>query len=140
MDRVLATLLAAYGFRLSWNSTRTIKRLGREAARGDRAAASHFTQTRYARALGPRNSDLGMLFYGGLGTASVTGIMRRPLILRGLFYGSAFSLGVSIYLLWALLKLRVVCPVCLRGHATNLAVFTLLVYLRREAAHRPPGR
>jgi uncharacterized membrane protein len=134
MERVLATLLAAYGFRLSRNSTRTIKRLHDEAAHGDRAAASHFTQTRYARALGPRNSDLGMLFYGALGVAATSGLIRRPLLLRALFYGSSLSLGVSIYLLWALFfRLRVVCPICLRGHATNLAVFALLVTMRRES-------
>lgn len=133
MDRLLATILAAYGFRLSKNSTHTIKRLGDRAAHGDRDAASHFTQTRYARILGPRNSDLGMLFYGGLGIATVTGLVRRPSVLRALFYSSALSMGVTIYLLWALLfRLRVLCPVCLRGHATNLAVFVLLAHLRRE--------
>jgi uncharacterized membrane protein len=134
MERVLASVLASYGFRLSWKSTRTIRRLHDEAAHGDREAASHFTQTRYARVLGPRNSDLGMLFYGGLGVAAATGLIRRPIVLRGLFYGSSLSLGVSIYLLWALFfRLRVVCPICLRGHATNLAVFVLLIYLRRNS-------
>jgi uncharacterized membrane protein len=134
MERVFATLLAAYGFLLSKNSTRTIKRVHEEAVHGDREAASHFTQTRYARALGPRNSDLGMLFYGGLGAAAVTGLIQRPILVRGLFYGSALSLGVSIYLLWALFfRLKVVCPVCLRGHATNLAIFALLVYMRRDS-------
>ncbi len=132
MHRLLATVLALYGFRLSKNSTRTIRRLHNEAKRGDPTAVAHFTQTRYARALGPRNSDLGMLFYGALGAAAATNLIRKPLVLRGLYFGSAFSLGVSIYLLWALMfRLRVVCPVCLRGHATNLAVFVLLVHMRR---------
>lgn len=133
MDRVLAIVLAVYGFRLSKNSTRTIRRLRDEAAHGDRQAAAHFTQTRYARVLGPRNSDLGMVFYGALGVAAATNLIERPAAVRGLFYGSALSLGVSIYLLWALfIRLRVLCPVCLRGHATNLAVFTLLVHMRRN--------
>jgi uncharacterized membrane protein len=73
-----------------------------------------------------------MLFYGGLGMAATTGLIRRPAVLRSLFYGSSLSLGVSIYLIWALFfRLRVVCPICLRGHATNLAVFVLLTHLRR---------
>lgn len=132
MDRALAALLALYGFRLSLHSTRTIKRLRARANRGDRTAAGHFTQTRYARVLGPRNSDLGMVFYGALGVAAVTGLIRRPLPQRILFYCSSFSLGVSLYLLWALaFRLRVLCPICLRGHATNLAVFVLLVRMRR---------
>lgn len=134
MNRFVATVLALYGFRLSKNSTRTIRRLHNEAVHGDPTAAAHFTQSRYARALGPRNSDLGMLFYGALGMAAVTGLIRKPLVSRGLFYGSALSVGVSMYLLWALFfRLRVVCPVCLRGHATNLAVFSLLVHMRRES-------
>lgn len=135
MDRALAALLALYGFRLSLHSTRTIKRLRARAGRGDRMAAGHFTQTRYARALGPRNSDLGMVFYGALGVAAATGLIRRPLPQRILFYCSSFSLGVSLYLLWALaFRLRVLCPICLRGHATNLAVFVLLVRMRRWSA------
>jgi uncharacterized membrane protein len=134
MNRFLAIVLALYGFQLSKNSTDTIRRLQDEAAHGNRAAASHFTQTHYARALGPRNSDLGMLFYGGLGAAAATNVARRPLILRLLFYSSSLSVGVSVYLLWALIfRLRVVCPICLRGHATNLAVFALLVHMRRKS-------
>ena len=134
MERLLATVLSAYGFQLSWQSTRTIRRLHAEAARGNADAASHFTQTRYARALGPRNSDLGMLFYGALGIAAVTGLLRRRPVLDVLYYGSSLSLGVSLYLLWALaFRLRVLCPICLRGHLTNLAVFVLLVYVRKDS-------
>ena len=74
-----------------------------------------------------------MLFYAGLGMAAATGLIRRPQVVRGLFYGSALSVGVSLYLLWALVfRLKVVCPVCLRGHATNLAVFALLVHMRGQ--------
>ena len=135
MERVLAAVLSAYGFRLSWKSTRTIRRLHVEAARGNRTAASHFTQTRYARALGPRNSDLGMLFYGALGTAALTNRLRQRPIQRALFYGSSLSLGVSLYLVWALLfRLRVLCPICLRGHLTNLAAFLLLAHLRDQTS------
>jgi uncharacterized membrane protein len=134
MNRLVAMVLALYGFRISKHSSATIQRLQDEATRGDRAAAAHFTQTHYARALGPRNSDLGMLFYGALGTAAATNLIRRPAILRGLFFGSALSVGVSIYLLWALFfRLKVVCPVCLRGHVANLAVFVLLVNIRRKS-------
>ncbi len=135
MNRLVALVLALYGFRLSQHSTETIQRLQDESAHGDRAAKAHFTQTHYARALGPRNSDLGILFYAGLGTAAATNLIRHPVFLRGLYYGSALSVGLSIYLLWALIfRLKVVCPVCLRGHATNLAVFAVLVRMRREGS------
>ncbi len=134
MDRVLLSLLGLYGFRLSRRSTATIERLGAQAAGGDQSAAHHFTQTRYARALGPRNSDLGMVFYGLVLFTGVTGSFRRGLVSRGLYWGSAFSVGLSVYLLWALfVRLRVVCPVCLRGHATNLLTFLVLTRARARA-------
>ncbi|HEX6510122.1 MAG TPA: vitamin K epoxide reductase family protein [Chloroflexota bacterium] len=133
MDRILAALLGTYGFRLSQRSTQTIKRLHEEAREGNTEAQGHFTQTRYARALGPRNSDLGMIFYAALTVAAITGLIRRPLVWRALLTGSTLSVGVSIYLLWALsARLRVLCPICLQGHAANLATFTLLWRMRRS--------
>jgi uncharacterized membrane protein len=128
MDRLLATLLAGYGFVLSRQSTETIERLRREAQAGHVEAQQHFTQTRFARALGPRNSDLGMVFYAAVGLCAVTGLIRRPRILAGLLLGSALSIAVSLYLLWALFfRLRVWCSICMRGHAINLVLFALLV-------------
>src|SRR5690242_9345074 len=133
MERALLALLAAYGFRLSQRSTGTIRRLHEEAERGSAEAAAHFTQTRYARALGPRNSDLGMAFYGPLFAAALSGLIRRRFILRGMLAGSTLSVGVSLYLLWGLFfRLRVLCPICLQGHAVNVAVFTLLLRMSRH--------
>jgi uncharacterized membrane protein len=137
MARSLLALLSLYGFRLSFRSTRTIVRLAHEAAEGDVDATGHFTQTPYAHALGPRNSDLGMLFYGSLALAAATDSLRGRTVSTGFYYGSAFSVGLSVYLLWALVfRLRVLCPICLRGHATNLATFALLARLRSQEPSR----
>ena len=43
MNRLVAVVLAVYGFRLSKHSTETIQRLQAEAAHGDPVAAAHFT-------------------------------------------------------------------------------------------------
>ena len=131
MNRLLLTLLGAYGYRLSRDASRTIARIGEEARSGDSAAREHFTQTRYARVLGPKNSDLGMLFYGALCAAAATGQLRESFIHRVMFGASCASLGMSLYLLWALaFRLRVWCPICMKGHLLNAITFLILHRMR----------
>jgi uncharacterized membrane protein len=127
MARLLLLILGVYGFRLSRAASATIERLAHDAAGGDLAAAHHFTQTRYARVLGVKNSDLGMVYYGALALAAILGSFRNQYIFRVFRLGSWASLAMSAYLLWALFfRMRVVCPVCLKGHALNLATWWLL--------------
>lgn len=127
MNRLLLTLLGAYGYRLSRGASHTITRIGEEARNGDPAAREHFTQTRYARVLGLKNSDLGMLFYGALCAAAATGQLRKPVMHRVMLGASCASLGMSGYLLWALaFRLRVWCPICMKGHLLNVVTFLLL--------------
>jgi uncharacterized membrane protein len=130
MDRTLLSLVAVYGFLVSNQATRNIKRVREQARAGDTRAQGHFTQTRYARVFGVRNSDLGMVFYGGLGAGAFSGLLRRRWILRSALIGSTVSVALSVYLLWALLvRLKVNCRVCLHGHATNAATLGLLLKL-----------
>ncbi len=130
MDRTLLSLVAVYGFLVSHQATRNVKRVSEQARAGDTRAQEHFTQTRYARVFGVRNSDLGMVFYGGLGAGAFSGLLRRRWILRSALIGSTVSVALSVYLLWALLaRLKVNCRVCLHGHASNLAAFVLLLKL-----------
>jgi Vitamin K epoxide reductase family len=131
MTRFILALLGIYGFRLSRRAGRTISSTAEQAARGDPRAETHFTQTRYARVLGPKNSDLGMIFYGAVALTALTGTARRPGLHRILMLGSLASLAMSLYLLWALLfRLRVWCPVCMKGHALNLLTFLTLRRLK----------
>ena len=130
MDRTPLVLVAVYGFLLSRRATRNIKQISEQARAGDTSAQGHFTQTRYARVFGVRNSDLGMVFYGTLGTAALSGLLQRRWALRLALIVSSASVGLSLYLLWALLiRLKVMCRICLHGHAANLAAFVLLLKL-----------
>lgn len=130
MDRTLLSLVAVYGFLVSHRATRNIKRVSEQARAGDTRALGHFTQTRYARVFGVRNSDLGMVFYGVLGVAAFSSLLRRRWILRSALVGSTASVALSLYLIWALLiRLKVNCRVCLHGHAANAATLGLLLKL-----------
>jgi uncharacterized membrane protein len=131
MVRLLLALLAGYGFELSRQGTQNIARLGRAAAGGDAGAAQHFTQTRYARVFGPRNSDLGMIFYGAVLLGAVSGATARSKVRYALLAASLVSVLTSVYLLWALFfRLRVLCPLCLQAHGVNLGVLALLLRTR----------
>jgi uncharacterized membrane protein len=137
MSRLIAFVLALYGFRLSRRSRQTIARLGKEAAAGEIEVQQHFTQTRYARVFGPTNSELGEVFYGAAGLAAVTGLIRRRPILGPLLLGSTASVLTSLYLLWALFfRLRVWCAICMRAHIVNFSLFALLVRMWRGGGPR----
>jgi uncharacterized membrane protein len=139
MKRLALVLLATYGLRLSLQSTRTIKRLEREAAAGNPRAINHFTQTRYARMLGPRNSDLGLIFYSAVAGAALTRALRRRTVFFGTLLASLTSVFGSIFLLWVLfVRLRVSCRICIKAHATNFAIFLILVTIKRK--ERRDGR
>lgn len=133
MSRVFAIALAGYGFALARKSTTNIARLRREAEAGSVEAREHFTQTRYARVFGPRNSDLGMVFYTAVGVAGLTGLIRRRLVVVPLLLASAGSVVTSVYLLWALfVRLRVECRICLQAHVVNGGLFVVLLKLWRD--------
>ncbi len=126
--RASLTLLALYGFTVARQASENIAEVGHEAAAGDQDAKKHFTQTRYAHVFGPKNSDIGMLYYAAVALAATTGLIRLPLVLKLLRLASVTTVALSLYLLWALLfRLRARCPICLRGHAVNGTLLALLL-------------
>ena len=85
--------------------------------------------TRYARIFGVPNSLLGVLYYlfiiivilGGFTEASIS---------KGLIAVAWFTVAVGIGLTYVLFFIiRVPCPLCLTGHAINLALAILLTIL-----------
>ena len=133
MDRTLLLLVAIYGFVVSQRATKNIIQVAQQARAGDVSAQNHFTQTRYAQVFGFRNSDLGMMFYGALGVCASSGLLRRRWMLWPALTSSAASVGLSLYLLWALfVRLKVICRVCLHGHLANLATLALLLKVWKD--------
>jgi uncharacterized membrane protein len=73
-----------------------------------------------------------MVYYGAVVLAAVTRLIRRPIVLGALTGSAIVSVATSMYLLWALFfRLRVWCPICLKGHAVNVVLLGLLVKLQR---------
>lgn len=86
-------------------------------------------RTPYARVFGPPNASLGVFFY--LANACVAVLWSLGSLPRWLWQAdlavSGSTLLFGVYLIWALLKLRMPCPLCYLGHATNLAIFIILL-------------
>lgn len=140
MSRLLTLVLAAYGLKLSRTGTENIRRLHREAEAGSSEARRHFTQTRYARVLGPPNSDLGQVYYVLVGLCALTGILRHRPVLTAVFVTSGSSVLMSLFLIWALLfRLRVTCKICFQAHAVNGALFALLMRMWLDHDDRTSG-
>jgi hypothetical protein len=124
--RLCLLVVGAYGLRLSRTASQNIDATARRAAAGDEAAQAHFTQTRDAHVLGPKNSDLGLLYYGAIAVASVTNLTSHRAVTSALRLGSFASLTMSAYLLFALVRRRTWCPICMQGHALNVITWWLL--------------
>lgn len=126
--RLLITLLALYGLKLSRTASSNIRHVHLEAETRDQQAQRHFTQTRYARLFGPLNSDLGTVYYALAGLCAATGLIRNRQVLSALRVTSASTVAVSLYLLWALFfRLRVRCTICIKGHIVNAVMFVTLL-------------
>ncbi len=86
-------------------------------------------KTPYARVFGPPNALLGVFFY--LANACLAVLWSLGSLPRWLWQAdlavSGFTLLFGVYLIWALLKLRMPCPLCYLGHAINLAIFLVLL-------------
>jgi uncharacterized membrane protein len=91
--------------------------------------------TRFARAFGPPNSALGIVYYSGLLGVAVIGPGVLPTALLTTLQCLAWGVvGFSLYLAWSLLfRLRTGCPICFMSHAINLAI-ALLLALNTPAA------
>lgn len=88
--------------------------------------------TRYGRVFGVPNSVLGIVFYLVIVDAGLSGIMGGHYGRLGIaLTASILSVVLSIYLVWALLvRLRAVCVFCMVGHALNVGIAGLLLWLR----------
>jgi uncharacterized membrane protein len=92
--------------------------------RMDSLQCRSIVDTPYGRLAGYPNSFYGMLFYPLYVLLLVLAALRWIAPLIPLLAG-AFTILVGIYLIYALIKLRVACPVCISVHSLNLFIFLL---------------
>ena len=92
-------------------------------------AAVVFTPS--ARVFGPPNSLLGQVYYAALLAGTVAGWLADPRF-RPLYLGASLAtVGLGLYLSYALLfVLRVPCPLCFASHGINAVIAGLLLLLR----------
>ena len=87
-----------------------------------------------ARVFGPPNSLLGQLFYAALAAGAALGRLDDPLLWPLYLAASLVTVGLGVYLSYALLfVLRVPCPLCFASHGINAVICGLLL-LHRTAA------
>ncbi len=80
------------------------------------------------RVFGPPNSLLGQIYYVALLVAAPFGLLADPWAWRLLAAASLVTVGLGIYLSYALLAvLRVPCPLCFVAHGINALVCGLLL-------------
>ena len=90
------------------------------------------SSSRRARASsGPPNSLLGQLFYLALLAGAVSDWLTDPRLWTLYLGGSLLTVGLGVYLSYALLfVLRVPCPLCFTSHGINAIICGLLLLLR----------
>lgn len=79
-------------------------------------------RSKNAAVLGVPNSALGVLFYPLLAAGLILG-WPLPLLLAA----STFSLAMSLYLAWILLRDQLECRVCWTGHTCNTVIWIFLL-------------
>ena len=101
----------------------------RVCRKDDRTCAS-VVFTPSARVFGPPNSLLGQMYYAALIAGAASGTLADPWVWKLCVASSLATVGLGIYLGYALLfVLRVPCPLCFASHAINAVLCGLLFFL-----------
>ena len=83
-----------------------------------------------ARVFGPPNSLLGQVFYAALLAGAAVGRLADPQLWWLFLSASLVTVGLGVYLSYALLfVLRVPCPLCFASHGVNAVICGLLLLL-----------
>ena len=123
----IASYFTAVAYRWTKPEARWIPRFCRLEERA--CAAVVFTPS--ARVLGPPNSLLGQVFYFALLAGAADGWLTDPRLWPFYLGASLATVGLGVYLSYALLfVLRVPCPLCFASHGINAVICGLLLLLR----------
>jgi len=128
---IIGLYIAAYFTLVYYRLIEPSTRLMPSVCRLEERTCQTVLGTRYARVFGLPNSLLGVFYYvtvivllaGGWATGSV-GV--------GLIVVAWFTVALGVFLIYSLFFIiEIPCPLCLAGHAINLALAVLLTLIQR---------
>ncbi|MFQ6608643.1 MAG: vitamin K epoxide reductase family protein [Fidelibacterota bacterium] len=90
------------------------------------SSCQRITDTRYGRFYSKPNAFWGCFYYPGL-ILFILFVQQGFLGLKLLLVPATTAFFFSIYLLWGLYKLGILCRICLLVHMINFAIFILLL-------------
>lgn len=123
--------IASYFTAVAWRWTKPDVRWIPSFCRLEERTCASVVFTPSARVFGPPNSLLGQVFYAALLAGAAFGRLTDPQLFPLYLGASLVTVGLGIYLSYALLfVLRVPCPLCFASHGINAVICGLLLLLR----------
>jgi len=86
--------------------------------------------SRYGRILGQSNSFWGIFYYSGLIVLLAIHFFFGIPSLQWIVIITAISFLFTVYLMWGLYRLRIICRTCLGVHTVNLMIFLIILIMR----------
>ena len=134
---IAIALLAAAGFAIAsyftavaWRWMPADARWIPRVCRMDERTCASVIFTPDARVFGPPNSLLGQVYYAALMAGAALGVLGDPWVWWLGVASSLATVGLGVYLSYALLfVLRVPCPLCFASHTINASLCALLLFL-----------
>ncbi len=128
---VIGALDALYFIAVTYRWLAPDSRIIPAFCRMDEGSCSSIVDTKWARVFGLPNSVYGFVWYLLVAGVAVYAMMGHPLPwCLPLLVASALTVAVSVLLFWSLIwKLKTRCPLCFLGHATNLSIFAVLLWM-----------
>lgn len=135
VEHLLLVILAATGWMISFYFYLVYKRRISEDVlwmppllRISGYRCAEIVDTDFGRTFGRSNAFWGLWYYAFLAVALVGNWELDFPAMVVLLIVALVALAYSLYLVWGLYQIRVVCRPCLGVHGVNLAIFLILLY------------
>ena len=127
----VGSYIAAYFTLVYYGLIRADTRLMPRVCRLEDRTCQTVLGTRYARVFGVPNSLLGVCYYVMVIALLSGGFTAEP-VATALIVVSWFTVALGMFLVYSLFFIvKIPCPLCLTGHAINLALAILLTIILR---------
>ncbi len=128
---ILGALDAAYFVAVTYRWMAPDARFVPAFCRMDAGSCASIVDTRWARVFGLPNAVWGLGWYVIVAAAALGAMPGFPTPwCAGLLVASGATVAFSALLFWAIVwRLRTRCPLCFAGHAINVAIFLVLLWL-----------